>query len=81
MLTATTCFPRSFSYRLGSSTLANLHHFCEGMCDAGAIGRRSRSIETENKYTKDNPMPTPAIAVLRFQCLGSHHHPPYGVQT
>jgi hypothetical protein len=51
------------------------------MCDAGAIGRRSRSIDTENKYTNENPMATPAMAVFRFQCLGSHHHPPYGVQT
>jgi hypothetical protein len=65
-----------FLYRLGSSTLAYLHHFWDGIWAAGAIGRRSRSIETENRYKKENPMATPAMDVLRFQCFGSAHHPP-----
>ena len=65
----------------GSSSLACLHHRCEGMCLNGGIGRRSLDADTLKTTTESPKIMSPATAVLRFHAGGFGHQPPDGVQT
>ena len=65
----------------GSSSLACLHHRCDGICLYGGIGRRSLSALTLKINDDTTQILNAHTTVLRFHATGVAHHPPAGDHT
>ena len=65
----------------GSSSLACLHHICDGICLYGAMGRRSFSALTLNNNADATHIPMAQTTVFLFHATGVGHHPPAGDHT
>ena len=65
----------------GSSSLACLHHRCDGICLYGGIGRRSFSALTLKIKDDTTQILNAHTTVLRFHATGVAHHPPAGDHT